>query len=151
MSSISDMKNIDGKTSNNFSCKKIAVDSKRIIIEIIRRKKIKKRSQKSIYQRLLNKCKKILRFLEKPKMLSKVNKKTKRETCSLCLQEMRVGNVLHTPCGHSFHLKCMTEMVVSCRGNWWHKCPNCRTDMFNHLMKLDTFANAYQQHLSANN
>ena len=152
MSSISDMKTIDGKTSNYVSCKKIAVDNKRIIIEIIRRRRIKKRSRTPAYQRLLKKSKKIRRFLETPKLkLRKVSKKAKRETCSLCLQEMRVGNVLHTPCGHSFHLKCMTEMVVSCRGNWWHKCPNCRTDMFNHLMKLDTFAKAYKQHSSANN
>ena len=62
MSSISDMKTIDGKTSNYVSCKKIAVDNKRIIIEIIRRRRIKKRSRTPAYQRLLKKCNKIRRF-----------------------------------------------------------------------------------------
>ena len=47
------------------------------------------------------------------------------DICAICLSNMLNANVKHTPCGHTFHLTCLTK---------WQKhqnernvqCPNCR-------------------------
>lgn len=146
----SDIKNIEKLIKNDllsyFNCKNVAIEKNRVIIEIIRSRKRRKHTKnlhKSIYRRILMKASKINKFLKCPNM--KPRKITsKLDSCSLCLKNMCVGRILHTPCGHSFHLNCMSQMVTSFRGNWWHKCPNCRTDLFDQLMKVKAYADAYE-------
>ena len=48
------------------------------------------------------------------------------KTCSICLEEMKLGNTWHeTPCGHFFHPMCLRN--VCCKFGPKAICPLCRS------------------------
>jgi Ring finger domain len=56
-------------------------------------------------------------------------------TCSICLQELIVGQSVYqvTKCSHWFHRDCIQQWVIQKRGPWGfsgnNHCPNCRTEI----------------------
>lgn len=108
----------------------VAIRRKRIVIEVVRKpKKVENKHE--------IKAKKLLNFL-------KTLKKNKKMTCSICLEHVKHGKICHTPCGHSFHYNCFDQVVTSFTGQWWYKCPNCRCDIFDCIMKLQKYKKQYE-------
>ena len=62
---------------------------------------------------------------EKKRIIFETHYSNCEDKCAICLSNMINATVKHTPCGHTFHLRCLTK---------WQKfqnernvqCPNCR-------------------------
>jgi hypothetical protein len=65
---------------------------------------------------------------EKNRIVFETHYSNCEDKCAICLSNMINATVKHTPCGHTFHLTCLTK---------WQKfhneinvhCPNCRADL----------------------
>lgn len=116
----------------------------------------RKKRKKCILQRLEQKCGKLTRFLSslssstsihdiKTRPTNKV-KLNKKDICSICCESLKSKKDLcHTPCQHTFHYKCYDSLVCGFAGNYWHKCPNCRTDLFDCIMKISKYSSKYDK------
>jgi len=62
-----------------------------------------------------------------------VPKSSTVETCSICLDDCKVGTKI-TACGHFFHPKCMREWKARPNG---HTCPVCRFELTKPKTEVD--------------
>jgi hypothetical protein len=60
------------------------------------------------------------------------------EVCAICLDSLKDGIVVNTPCGHKFHKECL---IQTCKVGYWRNnnpclCPLCRGDIDEFSKKL---------------
>lgn len=56
----------------------------------------------------------------------------KKESCAICLESMFNKRVLHTPCNHLFHYRCITTFYNSNQKTKYN-CPLCRANNYSAL------------------
>lgn len=86
-------------------------------------------------------------------ILQLIRKKKKNMSCSICLEPIS-KKIFHLPCGHVLHQDCLLNIISTFRGHYWYKCPVCRRNIINSIMKISSyrlqiknlFPNFYQQY-----
>ena len=77
-----------------------------------------------------------------------IDKDEKYDVCTICLNSiLNKQLIIITPCQHIFHSSCLSNMIQEFRGNYWYKCPNCRTSIFQSIMKLPQYKEKYISHI----
>jgi hypothetical protein len=63
---------------------------------------------------------------EKNRIIFQTNYSNGDDICAICLSNMLNAVVKHTPCGHTFHLTCLTKWAKF-QNEMNVQCPNCRS------------------------
>ena len=71
-------------------------------------------------------------------ILQLIRKKRHDMSCSICLESIS-KKVFHLPCGHVLHQNCLSNIITSFRGHYWYKCPVCRTNIIDSIMKISIY------------
>jgi len=59
--------------------------------------------------------------------LIELHYKKSDETCAICIQDMKGHKVIHTPCGHTFHMNCLNTQISTYKNL---KCSLCRHPIY---------------------